>query len=87
MLENMGVARRVIVRDTSIPLPDGMDARVRFLAASRNRALEPLVRRGGFDIILFSNDVLVSAESMVELLRTRDSEWDMICGLDLSFWG
>ncbi len=61
MLENMGVARRVIVRDTSIPLPDGM--------------------------VLFSNDVLVSAESIVELLRTRDSEWDMICGLDLSFWG
>jgi hypothetical protein len=86
MLENMGVARRVIVRDTSIPLPDGMDARVEFLAASRNRALEP-VRRGGFDIILFSNDVLVSAESIIELLRTRDSEWDMICGLDLSFWG
>lgn len=82
----MGVARRIIVRDTSIPPPDGTDARIKFLASSRNRALEPLVQ-GGFDIVLFSNDILVSAESIVELLRTRDGEWDMTCGLDLSFWG
>jgi len=34
-----------------------------------------------------SSCAIRSAESIIELLRTRDSEWDMVCGLDLSFWG
>ncbi|KAF8629855.1 hypothetical protein AX15_003217 [Amanita polypyramis BW_CC] len=83
-LEKMGIARRIIVGDTSVSKEK---QRIRFLAALRNRVLEPLVERGGFDIVLFLNDILVSAESILELLRTRDGNWDMICGLDLSFWG
>lgn len=62
-------------------------SRIKFLAAVRNLVLKPLVQNGGYDRILFSNDIFISAESIVELLKTRDGDWDMVCGLDLSFWG
>lgn len=86
----MNVSRRIILDDKSIRRPPSMDTappRIEFLAAVRNLALAPLLERGGYDRVLFSNDIFVSAESIVELLHTKDGDYDMACGLDLSFWG
>ncbi|TRM69846.1 cryptococcal mannosyltransferase 1-domain-containing protein [Schizophyllum amplum] len=89
-LSEMRVAKRILVDDQSVLRPSSMDtspARIQYLAAVRNLALEPLVERGGFERILFSNDIFIEAESMLELLQTRDGEYDMACAIDLSFWG
>lgn len=61
--------------------------RIQFLSDTRNLALAPLVEHGGYDVVLFSNDVLIEAESVVELLKTKNGEWDMVCGLDMGRWG
>lgn len=63
------------------------NARIQFLSDTRNRALEPLVQFGGYDRVVFSNDVFFEAESVVELLETKGGDYDMACGLDLSVWG
>ncbi|KAF7334689.1 Glycosyltransferase family 69 protein [Mycena venus] len=84
-LEAMGVPHRILTRDTSIPRPTSMltaPPRIDFLAATRNLVIEPLVERGGYDRLLFSNDVFVEAEAIVELLHTRDGDYDMACGVD-----
>ncbi|KAJ6479530.1 cryptococcal mannosyltransferase 1-domain-containing protein [Mycena vitilis] len=84
-LEKLGVPRRILTQDTSLVRPPSMLTalpRVEFLAAVRNLAIEPLVERGGYDRLLFSNDVFIEAESIVELLNTQDGEYDMACGLD-----
>ncbi|KAJ7032253.1 cryptococcal mannosyltransferase 1-domain-containing protein [Mycena alexandri] len=89
-LENMGVARRILTRDTSIERPPSMETappRIKFLAAVRNLVMEPLVQHGGYARIVFSNDVFVEAESIVELLDTKGGNFDMACGLDLAYWG
>ncbi|KAJ6520477.1 cryptococcal mannosyltransferase 1-domain-containing protein [Mycena sanguinolenta] len=89
-LDQLGVPHLIRTRDKTIPRPADMSTanpRIEFLSATRNLALEPLVERGGYDIVLFSNDVLIEAESIVELLKTKDGEWDMVCGLDLMRWG
>jgi hypothetical protein len=61
--------------------------RIEFLSANRNLALAPLMEHGGYDIVLFSNDIFIEAESVVDLLKTKDGEWDMVCGLDVDRWG
>ncbi|KAJ6503089.1 cryptococcal mannosyltransferase 1-domain-containing protein [Mycena vulgaris] len=88
-LEKMGVAHFIRTRDQQVPRPPDMPGNVRidFLSATRNLALAPLVEQGGYDVVLFSNDVLIEAESVVELLKTKNGEWDMVCGLDLGRWG
>ncbi|KAJ7082518.1 cryptococcal mannosyltransferase 1-domain-containing protein [Mycena crocata] len=89
-LDAMGVAHLIRTRDKTIPRPADMSTgpgRIGFLSATRNLALAPLVERGGYDIVLFSNDVLIEAESVVELLKTKGGDWDMVCGLDLLRWG
>jgi hypothetical protein len=70
--------------------PESMNTappRIRFLAASRNLVMQPLVEGGGYEHVIFSNDVFVEAESIVELLNTKGGNYDMVCGLDLSYWG
>ncbi|KAJ7587101.1 cryptococcal mannosyltransferase 1-domain-containing protein [Mycena floridula] len=89
-LAALGVPRRIIVRDNSIPRPSKMDTeppRIEFLAASRNKVLEPLLEKGGYQRVLFSNDVFVEADSVLDLLGTRDGNYDMACGIDLAYWG
>ena len=89
-LEALGIERSIRVNDHSITRPDSMETkppRIEFLAATRNLVLEPLRTRGNFDKVLFSNDVFVEAESIVELLNTNSGDWDMVCGMDLSYWG
>ncbi|KAK7042045.1 cryptococcal mannosyltransferase 1-domain-containing protein [Favolaschia claudopus] len=89
-LKQMNVARRILTRDTALLRPPSMATalpRINFLSATRNRVLEPLLRRGGYERVLFSNDVFVEAEAMVELLNTNGGQYDMACGLDLSYWG
>ncbi|EJD37736.1 hypothetical protein AURDEDRAFT_72858 [Auricularia subglabra TFB-10046 SS5] len=89
----LGVERRIKLRDTTVSRPSPFltnQARINFLAASRNVALEPLadgLHGAAFDRILFSNDVITTAESIVELLNTRDGKYDMACGLDFAHWG
>jgi hypothetical protein len=61
--------------------------RIEFLSATRNLAMAPLVEQGGYDVVLYSNDILIEAESVVELLKTKNGEWDMVCGLDMGRWG
>ncbi|KAJ7149698.1 cryptococcal mannosyltransferase 1-domain-containing protein [Mycena filopes] len=84
-LEGMGVPHRILTDETSIPrrITDETDMnRIEFLAAVRNLALEPLVANGGYDRLLFSNDVFIQAESVVELLHTQNGDYDMACGMD-----
>ena len=73
----MGVQHRILTRETSIPKKTDTDRRhIRFLAASRNLVMKPLSELADqgrlFDRILWSNDVFVHAESIVELLETHD---------------
>ncbi|KAH7104564.1 cryptococcal mannosyltransferase 1-domain-containing protein [Auriculariales sp. MPI-PUGE-AT-0066] len=89
-LEELGVERLIRTNDSSIPPPDTRQTgktRIAFLAAVRNEVLKPLYERGGFDRILFLNDIYFEAESVIELLRTYDGDWDQVCGLDFSYWG
>ncbi|KAJ7622878.1 cryptococcal mannosyltransferase 1-domain-containing protein [Mycena rosella] len=85
-LDGMGVAHLIHTRDHVVPRPSDRD-RIDFLSAARNLALAPLVEKGGYDVVLFSNDILIKAESVVELLKTNNGEWDMVCGLDVGRWG
>ncbi|KAJ7367719.1 cryptococcal mannosyltransferase 1-domain-containing protein [Mycena albidolilacea] len=93
ILKTMGVKRRVLTRDTSIERPPSQlmqetaPPRITFLAAVRNLVMEPLVQHGGYTRVVFSNDIFIEAESIVELLDTKGGDYDMACGLDLSFWG
>ncbi|KAJ7739257.1 cryptococcal mannosyltransferase 1-domain-containing protein [Mycena maculata] len=89
-LEGMGVSRRILTRDTSIERPVSMGSappRIKFLAAVRNLVMQPLVEHGGYTRVIFSNDVFIEAESIVELLYTKGGDYDMACGLDLAYWG
>ncbi|KAJ7587105.1 cryptococcal mannosyltransferase 1-domain-containing protein [Mycena floridula] len=90
-LAALGIERRIIVQDISVGRdPDVKEtgqARVEYLAKIRNRVMEPLIEKGGYDRVLFSNDVFVEAESVVELLETNDGDWDMVCGTDFSVCG
>ncbi|KAJ6454197.1 cryptococcal mannosyltransferase 1-domain-containing protein [Mycena sanguinolenta] len=89
-LATMQVKRRVLTHDTSIVRPADMGTappRIQFLAAVRNLAMEPLVQHGGYTRVLFSNDVFIEAESIVELLDTKGGDYDMACGLDMAYWG
>ncbi|KAF7369350.1 hypothetical protein MVEN_00263600 [Mycena venus] len=89
-LETLSVARRILTHDTSFQRPPSMDTappRIKYLADIRNYALEPLVQHGGYTRVLFSNDIFIEAESIVELLDTKGGDYDMACGLDLGHWG
>jgi len=87
-LASMGVPRRILTRDEAVPKPDDMSGnnRIEFLAATRNRAMEPLMV-GGYDRVVFSNDIFIEPESLVELLETNDGRYDMACGLDFGHFG
>ncbi|KAF7318126.1 hypothetical protein HMN09_00320600 [Mycena chlorophos] len=90
VLDQLGVRHLIRTRDKSVERPANMDTaypRIEFLAATRNLVLAPLVESGGYDIVLFSNDVFVEASAVVELLKTNNGQWDMVCGLDLHRWG
>ncbi|KAJ7875579.1 glycosyltransferase family 69 protein [Mycena olivaceomarginata] len=84
-LEEINIAHRILTRDTESM--NTAPPRIRFLAASRNLVMQPLVERGGYERVIFSNDVFVEAVSIVELLNTKGGNHDMACGLDLSYWG
>ncbi|KAJ7757620.1 cryptococcal mannosyltransferase 1-domain-containing protein [Mycena metata] len=89
-LDGLGVRHRILTRDKTVTRPADMSTgpgRIQFLSDTRNLALAPLVEHGGYDVVLFSNDVLIEAESVVELLKTKNGEWDMVCGLDMGRWG
>ena len=89
-MADKGFQRRIIVNDTTVPRPENMQTdqhRIEFLAKSRNRVLEPLEHMGGFDKLLFSNDIYIHAEAIVELLGTRDGDYDVACGMDFAHWG
>ncbi|KAJ7069232.1 cryptococcal mannosyltransferase 1-domain-containing protein [Mycena amicta] len=94
LLTAQQIPHRVLVQDTTIPKPADMRTahpRINFLASTRNLAMEPLLNAKTeeemYDRVLFSNDVFVKAESMVELLNTRDGEYSMACGMDFQEWG
>ncbi|CCM01092.1 uncharacterized protein FIBRA_03140 [Fibroporia radiculosa] len=88
-LSDMGVAHRVLVRDDTIVKPGDLsfNNRINFLAAIRNRVMEPLVENGGYSRVLFSNDVYVEPESVIELLETADGQYDMACAMDFNHFG
>ncbi|KAI0787276.1 cryptococcal mannosyltransferase 1-domain-containing protein [Fomes fomentarius] len=88
-LDRRGVQNRIVVRDTSIPKPGVLEwnPRIEFLAGTRNRVLEPLVASGEYDKVLFSNDVYVEPESVIELLETHDGAFDFACGMDFGNFG
>ncbi|KAH7921251.1 glycosyltransferase family 69 protein [Leucogyrophana mollusca] len=89
LLTTMGVAHRILTDDYTIERPEDMGGnnRIDFLSAVRNRALEPLVENGGYDKVVFSNDVYIEPETFIELLETADGEYDMACGLDFGHYG
>ncbi|KAG2047515.1 hypothetical protein BDR06DRAFT_963849 [Suillus hirtellus] len=84
----LGVSRRILTRDKAVPKPDDMrgNNRIEFLAATRNRVIEPLIV-GGYDRVVFSNDIFIEPESFVELLETNSGDYDMACGLDMGHFG
>lgn len=88
-LGRLHVQRRILVNDTGVPRPPDIawNARIDFLSALRNHALEPFVQRGGYAKVLFSNDVFVEFESLLELLETADGDYDMACALDFGHVG
>ncbi|KAG9311506.1 cryptococcal mannosyltransferase 1-domain-containing protein [Chiua virens] len=89
-LAAMDVSRRILTHDTTIEKPEGDlsgNERIKFLSSLRNRVLEPLVETGGYDKVLFSNDVYVEPETIVELVNTADGEYDMACGMDFGHFG
>ncbi|KZT69133.1 glycosyltransferase family 69 protein [Daedalea quercina L-15889] len=88
-LAQLHVPRRILIQDTAIEKPEDLafDNRIEFLAAVRNRAMEPLVERGGYDKVLFSNDVFIEPESIVELIETADGEYDFACAMDFNHFG
>ncbi|EIN09163.1 hypothetical protein PUNSTDRAFT_120546 [Punctularia strigosozonata HHB-11173 SS5] len=93
-LDDMGVLHRILTHDTVVRRPENNEwnARIGHLAALRNRALEPLTSGsasvgGGWDRVVFSNDVYVTPESWVELLESRGGDWDVVCGLDFNHFG
>lgn len=87
-LAHMNVSRLILIGDEAVPKPDDMNGnnRIEFLAATRNRAMEPLMV-GGYDRVVFSNDIFIEPESWVELLETNDGDYDMACGLDFGHFG
>ncbi|KAH0835031.1 mannosyltransferase 1 [Lanmaoa asiatica] len=88
-LDAMNVSRRILTQDKAVTKPDDMSGnnRIYFLSALRNRALEPLVEQGGYDKVVFSNDIFIESETMIELLNTADGEYDMACGMDFGHFG
>ncbi|KAJ7681711.1 cryptococcal mannosyltransferase 1-domain-containing protein [Mycena olivaceomarginata] len=82
-LQAMSVPNRILTHNMSVPCPPWM----RHGTATRNLVLEPLTVHGGYDGVLFRNDVFVEAESIVELLETNRGEYDMVCDLDFQQWG
>lgn len=88
-LGHMDVARRILTQDNATERPEDMNwnHRINFLSAIRNRALQPLVERGGYDKVVFSNDIYIEPESWIDLLETADGEYDMACGLDFGHFG
>ena len=87
-LAHMNVSRLILIGDEAVPKPDDMNGnnRIEFLAATRNRAMEPLMV-GGYDRVVFSNDIFIEPESLIELLETNDGDYDMACGLDFGHFG
>ncbi|KAF8550521.1 glycosyltransferase family 69 protein [Imleria badia] len=85
----MHVQRCILTQDKAIRKPYNMEGnnRVDFLSALRNRALEPLVENGGYDKVIFSNDIFIEPETILELLYTADGEYDMVCGIDYGSFG
>ncbi|OJT02924.1 hypothetical protein TRAPUB_6508 [Trametes pubescens] len=88
-LDRLGVRNRVLVSDETVKKPEHVEwnPRIEFLAAIRNQALEPLLAGGGYDRVLFSNDIYIEPESVLELLATRDGDYDFACGLDFGHFG
>lgn len=88
-LAALNVKRRILIGDTAVYKPDDLswNIRIDFLAAIRNRALEPLVEMGGYDRVVFSNDIYIEPESFIELLETADGQYDMTCALDFGHFG
>ena len=92
-LTRKGFRHRILTRDKTVVKPNPMQTdqfRIEFLARSRNRVMEPLeedLGMGGLDRVIFSNDVFIHAEAFVELLNTKDGEYDVACGMDFAHWG
>ena len=88
-LDGRGVRNRVLVQNETIQRPEDMNwnPRIEFLAGIRNQVLEPLVAEGGYDRVLFSNDIYIEAESVIELLETREGDYDFACGMDFGHFG
>jgi hypothetical protein len=88
-LDAMHVQRRILTHDETITKPNHVTEmqRIQFLSALRNRVLEPLVENGGYDKVIFSNDIFIEPESILELLYTSEGEYDMACGMDYGHWG
>jgi hypothetical protein len=84
----LGVSRRILIADEAVSKPDDMGGnnRIDFLAATRNRALEPLMA-GGYDRVVFSNDIYIEPESWLELLETNGGDYDVACGMDFAHFG
>ncbi|KAH7908257.1 glycosyltransferase family 69 protein [Hygrophoropsis aurantiaca] len=90
MLAKTNVAHRVLTDDTAVERSNWVDTnmeRINFLSAVRNRAIEPLVEKGGYDKLVFSNDIYIEPETIIELLETADGNYDMACGLDFGSYG
>ncbi|EGO00672.1 glycosyltransferase family 69 protein [Serpula lacrymans var. lacrymans S7.3] len=89
MLARLHVERRILTEDDVVKKPEDMGGnnRIDFLSAIRNRALEPLIEMGGYDKVVFSNDIFIEPESFIDLIDTMNGDYDMACGLDFGHYG
>ena len=63
--------------------------RIKYYAQLRNKCLELLYELPNIDfnntMILFFNDIVFNYEDIINLLSTNNEEYDVACGLDMSF--
>ena len=63
--------------------------RIEYYAQLRNKCFELLYELENIDynntIILFFNDVVFKFEDIIHLLSTNNEDYDVVCGLDMSF--
>jgi hypothetical protein len=92
ILRQSNVNNRIISDDFSSSLASSMNGyrhRIEFLAEIRNRALEPLFTHDSnhtYSRILFINDVIFTAEQMLELLRQSWlNDASITCGMDFDY--
>ncbi|OBZ74328.1 hypothetical protein A0H81_05807 [Grifola frondosa] len=87
-LDRLNVKNRILIQDETIKRP-GHELESTHRLPRRhpqpNPRAPPRTRR--YDKVIFSNDVFIEPESVIELLETNGGNFDFACGLDFGHFG